>query len=84
MRNLKEITYSSIPMLDEIINKSKTNPKRNEYFFEKMFLDNRFNRLNLKSNSNIINFVNRDSIFDFLSSKDKLSPLNSLINIERP
>lgn len=60
----------------------KSNYSRNEYFFEKMFVYNRFNRLNLRSDSNILNFNNIDSLFNFLSSNDKLSPLNSLLNIE--
>ena len=60
----------------------KLNSPRNEYFFEKMFVDNRFNRINLKSNTHILNFNTKANLCDFLSTSGVLSPLDSSINLE--
>lgn len=55
---------------------------RNEYFFEKMFVDNRFNRINLKSSSHTLNFNNKTNLCHFLSTSGILSPLDCAINLE--
>ena len=57
---------------------------RNEFFFEKFFVDNRFNRLNLSSNSHTINFKDNASIYSFISCKDIFTPLDSKVNISHP
>lgn len=57
---------------------------RNEYFFEKMFVDNRFNRINLKSDSHMLNFNNKTILCDFLCTSGVLSPLDSAIDLEHP
>lgn len=60
----------------------KLNYPRNEYFFEKMFVDNRFNRLNLKSNSTTVNFHNTACLCDFLYSSSIFTPLAFSINLD--
>lgn len=60
----------------------KLNYPRNEYFFEKMFVDNRFNRLNLKSTSTIVNFDNKACLYDFLCYSGIFTPLAFSINLD--
>ncbi|MEG1016089.1 MAG: methyltransferase domain-containing protein [Bacilli bacterium] len=60
----------------------KLNYSSNEYFFEKMFVDNRFNRINLKSDHTVINFDNKASLCYFLCSSGILTPLDFSINLE--
>lgn len=55
-----------------------------EYYFEKAFVDNRFNRLNLKSNSLQLNFDDNTILRDFISNSGILSPLDSAMDLEDP
>ncbi|MGL5087688.1 MAG: methyltransferase domain-containing protein [Clostridium sp.] len=60
----------------------KLNLPLNEYFFEKMFVDYRFNRLNLKSNSNTLNFSNKASLHGFLLTPSILPTIHYSLNLE--
>lgn len=86
-RNLPELSKIYLKLIDNnthLLNKSilKLNYPSNEYFFEKMFVDNRFNRINLKSDSNMINFDNKAILCDFLCNSGILTPLCFSIDLQ--
>lgn len=67
-----------------LLNKSykKLNHFRYEYYFEKIFVDNRFNRIKLLSDSIALNFINTSNVHDFISFSGILSPLDCVINLQ--
>lgn len=81
---LKNIPTKILITNNQLMNKStkKLPYPRNEYLFEKMFVDCRFNRINLKSESHTLYFNNNDNLCNFITSSGILSPLDSVINLD--
>lgn len=85
----------SFPQIKKVVSKAKYNNSRlitkvplklnlyhNDYFFEKAFVDNKFNRLNLKTVTSTINFANTASLYDFVSTSGIIPPLSLSLNTD--